>query len=379
MYAPGGQKLGAYLFVPGTTTQNGLDVAMINVTLSSSDQYFGSRRLAVLDQLGSAGNNGASLGTYYPWGEVKGSTNPQNTWGFATYWQDSVSGLDYAHNRYYSNGYGRFTSPDPSRSSGGPNNPQSWNRYAYVSGDPVNLRDPGGLMEEEVCAGEDGDPCDGGGGDGGFGGCDASQENCDDPCVGADGFTASPNPYCQGSAPPTQTTTAVPACNTDFPKIDTTLNNLGQDILGITSQKDGAITAGEMTALQQTIGTDILGELANPLKFFNGGHFSLNLGGGDIASDLGGTGSLAYQDFEQIFNPGKNGKRYTSPVPTTDPNHTYYLHDHAQAIGNNLFNLSFHFDQYNPYHPFGIGAILHGAVDVLYGHLGVHCLDPAWR
>jgi hypothetical protein len=59
------------------------------------------------------------------------------------------------NNRYYSNIGRRFMTPDPSRSSGGPSNPQSWNRYAYVSGDPVNFRDPRGLMEEEVCGGED--------------------------------------------------------------------------------------------------------------------------------------------------------------------------------------------------------------------------------
>jgi hypothetical protein len=84
---------------------------------------------------------------------------------------------------------------------------------------------------------------------------------------------------------------------------------------------------------------------------------------------------LAYIDFEHLFNPSGNGKRYSSPVPTTDPYHTYYLHDHSDSAGD----LSFHFDQYNPYHPFGLGTILHGAVDVLYGHLGTHCLDPAWR
>jgi hypothetical protein len=108
--------------------------------------------------------------------------------------------------------------PDPSGSSGGPSNPQSWNRYAYVSGDPINFHDPGGLMEEEVCGGEDGDPCDDGGGGGGFGGCDASQENCDNPCVGADGFTPSPGPYCQegGTLPPVPveapTPTSPPTC-----------------------------------------------------------------------------------------------------------------------------------------------------------------------
>jgi RHS repeat-associated protein len=185
MYTPGGQKLGAYLFVPGTTTQNSLDVAMINVTLSSSDQYFGSRRLAVIDQLGSAGNNGTSLGTYYPWGEVKGSTNPQNTWGFATYWQDSVSGLDYAHNRYYNNAYGRFMTPDPyqatASSPSDPKNPQSWNRYAYVAGDPVNSNDPTGQLEP-FCDPDYG--CEDGGGDVSWGPCNT---------IYVDGFQQ-PNP-----------------------------------------------------------------------------------------------------------------------------------------------------------------------------------------
>jgi RHS repeat-associated protein len=120
----------------------------MQVTNTSSDQYFGSRRVAVLDQLGSAGNSTFSQGTYYPWGEVKGGTNPQNAWSFATYWQDSASGLDYANNRYYSNAYGRFMTPDPyqgtSGGSGDPDNPQTWNRYAYVVGDPVNWVDPDG-------------------------------------------------------------------------------------------------------------------------------------------------------------------------------------------------------------------------------------------
>ena len=96
--------------------------------------------------------------------------------------------------------------PDPSVSSRGPSNPQSWNRYAYTSGDPVNFHDPAGLMEEAICD-EDGNECgDGGGGlpNQGFvpGGCDASQESCDNPCVGADGFTQSPSPFCQVGGPP---------------------------------------------------------------------------------------------------------------------------------------------------------------------------------
>lgn len=55
-------------------------------------------------------------------------------------------------NRYYSNAYGRFMTPDPYQETGGgpgdPDNPQSWNHYAYVLGDPVNWLDPQGLFQE---------------------------------------------------------------------------------------------------------------------------------------------------------------------------------------------------------------------------------------
>jgi hypothetical protein len=50
-----------------------------------------------------------------------------------------------ANNRYYSNAYGRFMTPDPSASSAHPSDPQTWNRYAYTVGDPVNRLDPSGL------------------------------------------------------------------------------------------------------------------------------------------------------------------------------------------------------------------------------------------
>jgi RHS repeat-associated protein len=50
-----------------------------------------------------------------------------------------------ANNRYYSNAYGRFMTPDPYEESGGPTDPGSWNRYTYTRGDPANRYDPEGL------------------------------------------------------------------------------------------------------------------------------------------------------------------------------------------------------------------------------------------
>ena len=64
--------------------------------------------------------------------------------------------------------------PDPYRASGGPADPGSWNRYAYVQGDPVNFYDPSGQLIAVPL---------GDGGGGGFGG---------DPFYGGGGFGGDP-------------------------------------------------------------------------------------------------------------------------------------------------------------------------------------------
>jgi RHS repeat-associated protein len=105
---------------------------------------------------------------------------------YATYTRDSATGLDYAMNRYYASQWGRYLSPDPSSKSIAPGNPQSWNRYPYVDGDPSNHTDPSGLLlsaedciiNPDLCLAADGsqqgnDGLWGSGddGDGGGGGC----------------------------------------------------------------------------------------------------------------------------------------------------------------------------------------------------------------
>jgi RHS repeat-associated protein len=111
---------------------------------TSTETYFGARRLSPLDRLGSARRVNGSTASYYPFGEDKSTNATVDAWKFGTYWRDSASGLDYAVSRYYSNAYGRMMTPDPSSSSDS-NNPQSWNQYTYSYGDPVNNLDPSGL------------------------------------------------------------------------------------------------------------------------------------------------------------------------------------------------------------------------------------------
>lgn len=80
---------------------------------------------------------------HLPFGENWYETGTADKWKFTSYERDQESGLDYATFRYYGNGYGRFTSADPLQGSLG--NPQSLNRYAYVTNDPANRVDPFGL------------------------------------------------------------------------------------------------------------------------------------------------------------------------------------------------------------------------------------------
>jgi RHS repeat-associated protein len=95
------------------------------------------------------GTNRAGGARFRPYGdEISSTTNDRVK--FATYTRDSFSGLDYADQRFYASGYGRFNTADPYAASGGPNDPTSWNRYSYVQGDPVNHVDRRGLCTEDI-------------------------------------------------------------------------------------------------------------------------------------------------------------------------------------------------------------------------------------
>jgi RHS repeat-associated protein len=87
--------------------------------------------------------------TYYPYG-VEYTATANDMEKYATYTRDTLTGLDYAVNRYYSSIWGRFTSPDWSAGSLDFANPQTWNRYGYTVGDPVNDNDPDGLCSDVV-------------------------------------------------------------------------------------------------------------------------------------------------------------------------------------------------------------------------------------
>jgi RHS repeat-associated protein len=72
--------------------------------------------------------------------------------------RDQESGNDYFEARYYASTMGRFLSPDPLLNSGRPDNPQSWNRYSYVSNNPLAQTDPTGMYTVGSCN-ADADTC----------------------------------------------------------------------------------------------------------------------------------------------------------------------------------------------------------------------------
>jgi RHS repeat-associated protein len=178
-YGVNGQKLGTYsVSVSGS---------QLVVTTTQTAVFFGGKRVAVNgaafvpDRLGSN-----TAGKYYPYGEDRGTPIANDQVKYATYTRDSATGLDYADQRYYSNQFGRFMTADRYTASDGPSNPGSWNRYAYVQGDPINANDPRGMYL--VWIGDDPGFIDwgdgGGGGGGGVGGCLI------------DSFDPVPNPFC---------------------------------------------------------------------------------------------------------------------------------------------------------------------------------------
>ena len=95
---------------------------------------------------------------YMPFGEELGSGVGGRTVGMGfsvadglrqkltSYKRDSETGLDFAEARFYSSGQGRFTSVDPLMASAQRSNPQTLNRYSYVSNSPLTQIDPSGMF-----------------------------------------------------------------------------------------------------------------------------------------------------------------------------------------------------------------------------------------
>jgi RHS repeat-associated protein len=123
-------------------------------------------------------------------------------------WQDSANNTYHTLNREYSPTQGRWLTPDPAGMAAiDPTNPQTWNRYAYVTNNPVSFTDPLGLEVEGggsgTSGGEDvGGP--GGLGDGGAcagftDGAGSSGMTCGDftfflPTIPAISAISGPNP-----------------------------------------------------------------------------------------------------------------------------------------------------------------------------------------
>ena len=167
-YGADGTKLATYTY--SIITYSG--GPEIQLTQQSANVYFLGKLISAegnavqVDRLGSVRSGGpGGLGhqAEYPYG-VEYSETANDREKYATYTRDSITGMDYAMNRYYTSQWGRFTSPDQYGGSTDPGSPQGWNRYAYVGGDPVNSTDPSGLY------GQPPDGPDGPGGPGGPGG-----------------------------------------------------------------------------------------------------------------------------------------------------------------------------------------------------------------
>ncbi|MEQ1763638.1 MAG: RHS repeat-associated core domain-containing protein [Pyrinomonadaceae bacterium] len=69
---------------------------------------------------------------------------------FTGYQNDKETGLDFAEARMYQNLHGRFTAVDPLLASGKSVNPQTFNRYVYVTNNPLLYTDPTGLQMGDV-------------------------------------------------------------------------------------------------------------------------------------------------------------------------------------------------------------------------------------
>jgi RHS repeat-associated protein len=126
---------------------------------SGAVSYYFSDRLKTTDIVTDAQGNIKNESDFYPWGgELQFLANDSNHYKFTGKERDSETGLDYFGARYYSNGLGRFITPDwGSKPTTVPyahfGNPQTLNLYSYVKNNPTTLGDLDGHAGAAAAAG----------------------------------------------------------------------------------------------------------------------------------------------------------------------------------------------------------------------------------
>lgn len=303
--------------------------------------------------------------------------------------------------RYYASMYGRFNTVDPMAASANASNPGSWNRYNYTLGDPVNHHDPRGLD-----GGDDSIPCQDGLTDSSWadGGTDcvsdggpALDDSGNETFVSEGGGGGSLDPCTQiysglfeGSVNCASSTTTLPApvipvqpqpqnpkCWQSTGNIAATLENLGSDIeADVESGPNGTFSPGDLLLLTAFINSDVITEMnaigggttASP--YYIGGHFNLTISAAQIADFSTSDRQTFALDF---WGGSSDGIRQAASTGLAAAGN-YWLHSHGGVNAP----YSFHFDRFNPLWDVS-GLVGHGVYDVLGGHLGHPCLDPAWH
>ena len=283
-----------------------------------------------------------------------------------------------ADQRYYASSYGRFNTADRLASSAMAGDPGSWNRYSYSSGDPVNGNDPHGL-QATICGGLQGvGGDDGGGGDGTCDDGDGGYFGMD-PCFQIGIILGLGDVTCNGAPiqlPSSPVQPVTPKCWQNVPNIAATLNNLGTDIeQDVEGGPNGTFSAADLQLLTTDINSDIASEIVSigggttAKPYYIGGHFNLTISAIQIAA----FSTSDQQTFSSDFWGGTNdGTRQAASTGLALAG-GYTIHSHGGV--NSPY--SFHFDRFNPQDL--VGLVGHGVYDVLGGHLGHPCLDPAWQ
>ena len=145
----GGQDIAEYDFASGGNPSAAsptrefiyLGGRLISTIQGTATVYHHADHLSVRLTTDAAGTKIGEQG-HYPYGEQWYASNTTTKFFFTSYSRDSETGNDYAMARFYINRFGRFSCADPVL--GNPADPQSWNRYAYVRNNPVNMTDPSG-------------------------------------------------------------------------------------------------------------------------------------------------------------------------------------------------------------------------------------------